>query len=45
MGIIAPRTDSYLNLRHDAIWGVDVRDEPTASEFPALQEQVRAQSA
>ena len=42
MGIIAPRTDYYLNMQHDAIWGIDLRDEPPATDFPALQEQVRA---
>ena len=42
MGIIAPRSDYYLNMRHEAIWGVDLRDEPSAAEFPALQEQVQA---
>ena len=25
MGIIAPRSDYYLNMRHEAIWGVDLR--------------------
>ena len=40
--IIAPRSDYYLNMRHEAIWGVDLRDEPSAAEFPALQEQVQA---
>ncbi len=42
IGIIAPRTDDYLNMRHDAIWGIDLRDEPSAADFPALQEQVQA---
>ena len=41
MGLIAPRSDYYLNMRHDAIWGIDLRDEPSAADFPALQEQVQ----
>ena len=41
MGIIAPRSDYYLNMKHDAIWGVDLYDEPSATAFPALQERVQ----
>ena len=41
LGIIAPRSDYYKNMRHDAIWGIDLRDEPPATDFPALQEQVQ----
>ncbi|MBQ7637638.1 MAG: hypothetical protein IJS90_01890 [Clostridia bacterium] len=41
MGVIAPRSDYYLNMKHDAIWGIDLRDEPPASDFPALQERVQ----
>ena len=39
MGIIAPRDDYYLNMTHDAIWGIDLRDEPPAADFPELQEK------
>ena len=42
MGVIVPRSEYYLNLKHDAIWGVDLRDEPSAADFPALQEQVQS---
>lgn len=42
MGIIAPRSDYYLNMKHDAIWGIDLRDEPPAEDFAGLQEQVQA---
>lgn len=41
MGIIAPRSDYYVNMTHDAIWGIDLRDEPPASDFPALQDKVQ----
>ena len=41
MGIIAPRSDYYLNMKHDAIWGIDLCDEPAASAFPSLQERVQ----
>ncbi len=41
MGLIAPRSDYYLNMRHDAIWGVDLYDEPPASYFPELQKRVQ----
>ena len=41
MGIIAPRNDYYLNIKHDAIWGIDLYDEPSADAFPALQERVQ----
>ncbi len=41
MGVIVPRTDYYLNMRHKAIWGVDLYDEPSAAAFPALQERVQ----
>lgn len=41
MGIIAPRSDYYLNMQHDAIWGIDLYDEPPADAFPALQERVQ----
>lgn len=41
MGVIAPRSEYYLNMSHDAIWGIDLYDEPPASEFPRLQEQVQ----
>ena len=41
LGVIAPRSDYYLNMKHDAIWGIDLRDEPPASDFPALQERVQ----
>ena len=40
LGVIAPRSEYYLNMKHDAIWGIDLRDEPSAADFPALQEQV-----
>ena len=41
MGIIAPRSDYYLNMKHDAIWGIDLYDEPPATMFPELQERVQ----
>ena len=41
MGVIAPRSDYYLDMKHEAVWGVDLCDEPPAGEFPALQERVR----
>ena len=41
MGVIAPRSDYYLNMKHEAVWGIDLCDEPPAGEFPALQERVR----
>ena len=41
MGLIAPRSDYYMNMKHDAIWGIDLYDEPSAAAFPALQERVQ----
>ena len=41
MGVIAPRSDYYLNMKHDAIWGIDLCDEPPAGDFPALQKRVQ----
>ena len=42
LGIIAPRSDYYKNMQHDAIWDIDLRDKPSAADFPALQEQAQA---
>ena len=41
LGILAPRTEYYLNMKQDAIWGIDLRDEPGAADFPALADRVR----
>ena len=41
MGIIAPRSEYYLNMRHKAIWGIDLCDEPSAASFPDLQKRVQ----
>lgn len=41
LGLIAPGSDYYLNMKHDAIWGIDLRDEPPADDFAVLQEQVQ----
>lgn len=41
MGVIAPGNDYYMNVKHDAMWGVNISDEPMATDFPELQERVQ----
>ena len=41
MGVIAPRSEYYLNMNHDAIWGIDLCDEPSAADFQSLQERTQ----
>ncbi len=40
-GVIAPNSDYYVNMSHDAIWGVDCRDEPSSSDFEYLAQMVK----
>ena len=42
IGVFAPNSDYYRGLQHDAIWGIDYRDEPGADEFDALAKGVAA---
>ena len=41
LGILAPNTEYYRSLRHNAIWGIDYRDEPNAADFEALAQGVK----
>ena len=41
LGMLAPNTEYYRNFDHDAIWGIDYRDEPNAADFEALGQGVK----
>ena len=42
MGVIVHDKEVYRSADHPAIWGVDLKDEPNAAEFPELAAQVKA---
>ncbi|MBQ6066541.1 MAG: hypothetical protein IJK89_06930 [Clostridia bacterium] len=41
IGMFVPNTDYYKSLTHDAVWGVDYRDEPGSDAFAALGQGVK----
>ncbi|MCR5040646.1 MAG: hypothetical protein K6C36_00950 [Clostridia bacterium] len=43
MGIFAPNSEYYRTVDSDAVWGIDLRDEPNAADFDDLAAAVAAQ--